>query len=63
MFRIQYFCPRQAPIWQFLTEGLILKTPRQFPTVQAAAMICDSLIWQYHSARVIDPAGRPVYQV
>lgn len=63
MFRIQYYCPREAPFWQDLTEGLIFKTPVQFPTLEAAIPRCSSLVWQYHSARVIDPYGRVAYQV
>jgi hypothetical protein len=63
MFTIQYFCPRQAPYWQSLTEGLIWKTPRQFSTFESAVAECNSLLWKYHSARVLDQAGNPVYQV
>ena len=64
MYRIQFYCPRSGnPNWQELTEGLIWKTPRVFQSFQAAQMACNSLLWQYHSARVVDPSGRVVYQV
>lgn len=63
MYRIQYFCPREAPYWQDLTEGLLWKTRREFPSLQGAKMVCNSLLWQFHSARVIDPRGQIVYQV
>jgi len=64
MYRIQFFCPRSGnPNWQDLTEGLIFKTPRVFPSFQNAQTVCHSLVWQYHSARVIDPYGHVVYQI
>jgi hypothetical protein len=63
VYRVQYFCPRQAPFWQDLTTGLIFKTPQTFPDLTSAQMVCNSLVWQYHSARVLDPSGRVVYQV
>lgn len=63
MYRVQYYCPRQAQFWQDLTEGIIWKTPRTFPSVQAAQQTCNGLLWQYHSARVIDPYGQVVYQI
>lgn len=63
MYWIQYFCPREAPFWQDLTEGLIFKTRREFPSLEGAKMVCNSLLYRFHSARVIDPSGRPVYQI
>ena len=64
MYRIQYFCPRSGnPNWQDLTEGLIWKTPRMFQGFQQAQQTCNGLLWQYHSARVIDPQGNVVYSV
>jgi len=63
MYRVQYLCPRSGnPNWQNLTEGWIWQTPRTFASFPAAQMACDSLIWQYHAARVIDPSGQVVYQ-
>lgn len=64
MYRVQYYCPRQAPIWQDLTEPflLIFRSPRTFSTLGDAQSTANSLIWQFHSARVIDPSGRVVYQ-
>ena len=63
MFQVQFLCPRQGPNWQTYEEGfLFFRRPATFPTFAAAQMVCDSLIWQYHSARVIDPSGNIVYQ-
>jgi hypothetical protein len=63
MYRVQYLCPRQSPYWRDLTAGLIWKTPREFPTFPSAQSACNGLLWQYHSARVIDPMGSVVYQI
>lgn len=63
MFTIQYYCPRQAPFWQTLQEGWVFKTPRMFADFNSAQNVCNGLLWQYHSARVIDPNGQVVYQV
>jgi hypothetical protein len=63
MYRVQFFCPLQSPYWQMLTEGLIWKTPRFFGSPQAAATVADSLIWKYHSARVIDAGGNVIYAI
>ncbi len=64
MYWIQYLCLRQGPEWKPLTEGFwIFKTPRTFQGFEAARMTCNSLVWQYHSARVIDSSGQVVYQV
>lgn len=63
MYRVQYFCPRQAPYWQDFTEGLIWKTPRIFPSFGSAQQACNALLYDYHAARVIDPSGRVVYQI
>lgn len=61
MYRVEYYCPRKAPTWKPLTG--FLGIPRTFPTFESAQSTADSLIWQYHSARVIDPFGQIVYQV
>ena len=63
MYRIHYYCPREGPFWQILQEGLIFKMPRQFADLGSAQQVCNSLLWQYHSSRVVDPSGRVVYQV
>lgn len=63
MYRVQYYCVREGPIWQEYKEGLIFKTPRTFADFAGAQMLCNSLIWRYHSARVIDPSGQIIYQV
>ena len=64
MYRVQYLCPRSGnPNWQDLTEGIFWKTPRMFGNPGDAQMVCNSLVWQYHSARVIDPYGQVVYQI
>jgi hypothetical protein len=56
MYRVQFFCPRQSPNWQEWPHGAY----RELGQAVAAA---NQLIWQFHSARVIDPWGRSVYQV
>jgi hypothetical protein len=61
MFRVQYYCPREAPLWQDLTTMLFFA--RTFATQIEAEREANSLIWRYHAARVIDPWGRVVYQV
>jgi len=63
MFTIQYYCPKEAPIWQQLTEGWIFKTPRRFADFGSAQDACNDLMWKYHSARVINPNGQVVYQL
>jgi hypothetical protein len=62
-FSIEYLCPRQANFWQPYREGIIFKTVKYFGDFQSAEMVCNSLIWQYHSAHVLDASGRVVYQV
>jgi hypothetical protein len=62
VYRVQFYCPRSGKnYWQTLTG--FLWQPRTFPTQEAAQQACDQLLWQYHSARVIDPWGNVVYQV
>ena len=65
MYRVQYFCPRQSQAWQDLTESvlLIFRAPSTFRTFEEAQTRANGLIWQFHSARVIDPWGNVVYQV
>jgi len=64
MYRVQYYCPRSGnPNWQDLTEGWIWKTPQIFPNQGSAEQVCNGLLYQFHSARVIDPSGRVVYQI
>jgi len=66
VYRVEFYCPRSGKLfWQPLTSTLLLffTQPRQFPDQQSACQVADSLIWQYHSARVIDPWGNVVYQV
>lgn len=65
MYRVQYFCPREAPTWQDLTEAflIVFRSPAVYPSFAQAQESANSLLWRYHSARVIDPAGRVVYQV
>ena len=62
-FTVEYLCPRQAPYWQPYREGLFFKTVRFFPDLQTAQMLCNSLIWQYHSSRVVDSNGSIFYEV
>ena len=47
--------------WQLLTG--FLGMPKTFGSYGEAEQACNSLIWQYHSARVIDGAGNVLYQV
>ena len=65
MYRVQFYCPRQAPIWQDLTESVLIlfRSPKTFPSLPDAQRAANALIWQFHSARVIDPYGQVVYQV
>ena len=62
-FRIEYLCPRQSPYWQALTEGLFFKTPVLFERFEDAQANCNGLVWQYHSARVLDATGQLCYSV
>jgi len=63
MYRVEYFCPRQSPYWQVLKSGILFKTPQIFETFPAAQNACNQLLFQFHSARVIDPWGAVVYQI
>ena len=65
MYRVQYFCPRQSPYWQDLTESvlLIFRRPQTFQTFEEAQRACNGLLWQFHGARVIDEAGQEVYRI
>lgn len=53
MYRVEYYCPREAPYWQPYGTG----------DFTAAMQTCKRLVFQYHSARVIDPMGNVIYQV
>ena len=65
MYRVEYYCPRQAPFWQPVTESqlLVFKVLKRFPSLESAQDACNRLVWQYHSARVVDGMGNVVYQV
>jgi hypothetical protein len=54
VYRVQYFCPRQAPYWQ--GNG-------QVPTFESAVALAQILKPPMGSARVIDPQGQVVYQI
>jgi hypothetical protein len=54
VYRVEYFCPRQAPYWQ--GKG-------QMPTLQGAIALAQVVKPPQGSARVIDPYGRVVYQI
>lgn len=54
MYRVQYFCARQAPYWQ--GNG-------QVPTFQAAISLAQILKPPQGYARVLDPFGVVVYQI
>lgn len=65
MYRVQYLCPREAPFWQDYQEPvmLIFMQPAMFAHYKDAESTANSLLWKYHSARVVDPMGRVLYQV
>lgn len=62
-FRIEFYCPRQSPFWQPFTEGLFFKTIKTFRTLEESQAVCNTLVWAYHAARVIDAAGIQRYSV
>jgi hypothetical protein len=62
VYRVEYYCPRQSQFWQPL-KGFLGLFPQTFATQEQAVQACNPLLWQYHSARVIDPWGNVVYQV
>ena len=55
MYRVEFYCPRQAPYWQTL--------PETFWIQGSAVSKANSLVWQYHSARVVDRSGNVIYQI
>ena len=62
VYRVEYYCPRQANYWQPL-KGFLGLFPQSFPTIDSAVAACNQLLWQYHSARVVDSFGNVQYQV
>jgi hypothetical protein len=54
MFRVQYFCPRQAPYWQ---------AAGSFMNLNQAVMRAQVVKPPRGSARVLDPWGRQVYVI
>lgn len=60
-FHVEYYCPREANIWQI--ERGFLGSVKTFGDQVTAQFRADSLIWKYHSARVVDAYGNVVYQV
>lgn len=62
MYRVEFYCPRQDPTrWQSLRG--FLGIPKTFSSPDEAVNAANSLMWQYHSARVIDGMGNVVYQI
>ena len=61
MYRVEFYCPRQAAYWQPLRG--FLGIPKTFSDGSQAIAAANQLMWQYHSARVLDPMGNVVYQV
>ena len=55
MYRVEFYCPRQAAYWQPVNETFFF--------LASATRKANSLIWQVHSARVLDSSGQVVYQV
>jgi len=60
MFRVQYFCPIEGPEWKDVKGWLF---PVWFDTQGQAERAADSLIFKYHSARVLNRRGEVVYTV
>jgi hypothetical protein len=60
MYRVQFFCPRQSPYWQDLSGFF---GPEVYPHWDGAVAACNRLLWQYHSARVLDQNGEELYRV
>lgn len=64
MYRVEFYCPRSGRFyWQPLRGGFLNLMPQTFSSLEAAVMTAESLLWRYHSTRVLDPAGNVVYQV
>lgn len=62
-FTIEYYCPLQSQFWQPYREGVFLKTIVYFNDFPHARAVCNSLLWHYHSARVVDSQANIVYTV
>lgn len=56
-FRIEYFCPREAPVWKVYGQWAFGMD------FNGCVNTANRLMWQYHSVRVIDGNGNVVYQV
>lgn len=64
MYRVEYYCPRSGRLyWQPLRGGFLNLAQPTFPSLEAATYAANRLMWQYHSARVLDGAGNVVYQI
>ena len=64
MYRVEFYCPRSGRLyWQSLRGGFLNLMPQTFPGLEEAAAAANRLMWQYHSARVLDGAGNVVYQI
>ena len=62
VYRVEYFCPRQNPArWQVL-KGF-LGIPKSFSDLNEATNAANQLLWQYHSARVVNQWGGVEYQI
>jgi hypothetical protein len=55
MYRVEYYCPLEAPYWQAYREN-------PWWIFANACKKVDELMWQYHSARVVDSSGNVLYQ-
>ena len=63
-FYIEYYCYREQPVmWRRFGRGLFSPLGRSYRDFGAATAAADALIWRYHSARVVDVLGNPLYQV
>lgn len=61
MFRVQFYCPIQSPYWQDVTGFFGINV---YPEWDGAVSVCNGLLWDYHSSRVVDHStGQELYRV
>lgn len=61
---IDYYCPRIDPLaWKRWGSGFFNRSGKSFLDLGEAQHTADSLIWQFHRARVVDSSGAVYYQV
>ena len=62
-YRIDYYCPREAQFWQRFGRGFFSPSGSAFSFLNTAVDTANTLLWRYHSARVVDSLGNVVYQI